>query len=361
MRPCFSPWPLFLGWYADPEYEQEVDDWTEVTETMTCLYAKWGEKVKIVFVDYTDPDYMFEEEDYYHNIPYRESPNKGLYSPRSEKAPWVFIGWHAKIRKMEVPVRNDSLVPQDYHALHARWCVRVKFETFGGNHVEDRLYSPGIFYGESPNEGLPETAYRPGYLFKGWYSDSACRVPVKADSVVKDAAHTLYAGWEEIPATLVTVDFVVNGGDAMEPRIYQADGLAYGELPNPGLPVPAREDFCFAGWYADAGFAEAVTDSSLVPEEDHTLYAQWRYGAGNIGLDESGLLRLWPNPVREILYWSFEGEVDGWQVWDGKGRIRLESDGLQRQMDVRELEDAWFVLVGFKSGKVLVRVPFVKL
>ena len=431
---------LFLGWYADPEYEQEVDDWTEVTETMTCLYAKWGEKVKIVFVDYTDPDYMFEEEDYYHNIPYRESPNKGLYSPRSEKAPWVFVGWHAKIRKMEVPVRNDSLVPQDYHALHARWCVRVKFETFGGNHVEDRLYSPGIFYGESPNEGLPETAYRPGYLFKGWYSDSACRVPVKADSVVKDAAHTLYAGWEEIPATLVTVDFVVNGGDAMEPRIYQADGLAYGELPNPGLPVPAREDFCFAGWYADAGFAEAVTDSSLVPaedhslyarwtekplakvqvsfetnggdpvgtreyfsglaygeapntglpvpqrtdyhfagwyadagyaeavtdsslvpEEDHTLYAQWRYGAGNIGLDESGLLRLWPNPVREILYWSFEGEVDGWQVWDGKGRIRLESDGLQRQMDVRELEDAWFVLVGFKSGKVLVRVPFVKL
>ena len=511
---------LFLGWFADPGYVTEVDNDDDVAETMSRLYAKWGEKVNLVFVDYNNPDKMLVREEYYHNLAYGESPNKGLSSPRPAAAPWVFEGWHSSIRKMDSPVGDDSLVPMRSHVLHARWCVRVRFETFGGSVVPSRLYSPAIPYGEEPNEGLPASAYRPGYRFSGWHFDSACRIPVSGEAVVKDVPHVLYAGWEAIPATLVEVTFCVNGGEEIAPAVYQADGLPYGRQPNPGLPVPVRDGYYFVswhsdaglahrvsdstvvpqadhrlyagwsenpvrkvrvsfeenggepvadreyqsgglaygeapntglpvamregyyfagwcsdaglgtfvsdatlvpesdhvlyavwtdepvewvrvvfetnggealpdrdyradglaygeapnpglplarkegcdfiGWYADAGLAHRVSDSTVVPQADHRLYAGWEKDVGNDVSADACVLKVWPNPVRDILHWSFGGQVDSWQIWDGKGRKRMEMDGRHRQAEVDGLEDAWFSLLGIRSGKVVARMSFVK-
>ena len=175
-----------------------------------------------------------------------------------------------------------------------------------------------------------------------------------------ESDHVLYAVWTDEPVEWVRVVFETNGGEALPDRDYRADGLAYGEAPNPGLPLARKEGCDFIGWYADAGLAHRVSDSTVVPQADHRLYAGWEKDVGNDVWADACVLKVWPNPVRDILHWSFGGEVDSWQIWDGKGRKRMEMDGRHRQAEVDGLEDAWFSLLGIRSGKVVARMSFVK-
>lgn len=48
-------------------------------------------------------------------------------------------------------------------------------------------------------------------------------------------------------------------------------GKAYGNLPG----VITNDGYVFSGWYTAKNGGTKVTESSLVPVEDHTLYAQW--------------------------------------------------------------------------------------
>ena len=48
-------------------------------------------------------------------------------------------------------------------------------------------------------------------------------------------------------------------------------GKAYGSLPG----VTTNDGYVFSGWYTAKNGGTKVTESSLVPVEDHTLYAQW--------------------------------------------------------------------------------------
>lgn len=64
-----------------------------------------------------------------------------------------------------------------------------------------------------------------------------------------------------------TVTFNVNGGDsAISSREYLAGALM-------SLPTPIRDGYRFLGWY-DA-FGEKFDNSSLMPDNDLILYAQW--------------------------------------------------------------------------------------
>jgi hypothetical protein len=74
---------------------------------------------------------------------------------------------------------------------------------------------------------------------------------------------------------MVTVTFNTNGGNAIENKTYQADGLSYSHNPNTGLPTPTGTGGIFDTWCSDIALTQAVSDATAVPSANHTLYARW--------------------------------------------------------------------------------------
>jgi len=111
----------------------------------------------------------------------------------------------------------------------------------------------------------PDISYY-GYFLEGWYIDSKFTKsfdilgPVTSDI-------TLYAHW--IPATLCTVTFETNGGEAMAP-IQEYSGVKLSEL----VKDPSRGNFTFNGWFVDKGLRIPLKENQLLTE-DITLYAGW--------------------------------------------------------------------------------------
>ncbi len=68
---------------------------------------------------------------------------------------------------------------------------QVTFDSLGGTVVE----SQKRMYGELIEE--PESPYREGYLFAGWYLDSGLTVPWNMEEDTVAESMTLYAGWKE--------------------------------------------------------------------------------------------------------------------------------------------------------------------
>ena len=150
----------------------------------------------------------------------------------------------------------------DYcYVITAEYCtpVTVSFETNGGGTVTDRSYMSGEAYGSLP------TPTRPGYKFKGWYSDAGLTSNVSEASMVSASVTTLYAKWAEFR----TISFETNGGNDLSSQIYVI-GETYGTL-----PTPTRAGYKFSGWYSDSALTAGVSAATTVNDYVTTLYAKW--------------------------------------------------------------------------------------
>lgn len=119
----------------------------------------------------------------------------------------------------------------------------------------------------------PETARR-GYAFSGWWTAPAGGDQIFPETTVTlEAAHTLYAHWQEKRTCSVTFDG--NGGrvKAKEARLELSDGDVFG-----AMPLPLREGYEFQGWFTAPEEGEPVDgDSRFSGTDDLTLYAHWVY------------------------------------------------------------------------------------
>jgi len=68
----------------------------------------------------------------------------------------------------------------------------ISFDSCGGTDVE----AVNQMYGELLDE--PEAPTREGYVFLGWYTDSACCEPWDVDNDTIQSNMTLYAGWQKL-------------------------------------------------------------------------------------------------------------------------------------------------------------------
>ncbi|GEM_PF-1315922 len=85
-------------------------------------------------------------------------------------------------------------------------------------------------------------------------------------------------------ASKVLVAFDPNEGKCVpandDSREYTS-GKEYGSFPN-----ATRDDHTFTGWYTEKDGGTAVTEKSIVPEGEHTLYAHWTKAADSSGKNE---------------------------------------------------------------------------
>jgi LysM repeat protein len=124
-----------------------------------------------------------------------------------------------------------------------------------------------------------------GKRFKTWAIGS-----VSGTNVSPGAAHTftanttVYAIWEDIPATTYTITLNVNGGNALIPGTLTTD--ANGKLTS--LPTPTRSgDYTFKYWSTSPSGGNLVSTNTVF-RADTTIYALWTYTGDSSGGGSSG-------------------------------------------------------------------------
>ncbi|MBR5128170.1 MAG: leucine-rich repeat protein, partial [Roseburia sp.] len=173
-----------------------------------------------------------------------------------------------------------------------------------------------IFKGESCGD-LPMPS-RTGYTFLGWYTESEGGEQV-TETMIFNQDITLYAQWN---VNIYTVTFDANGGSfsgAVSREI--AFGTAYGEL-----PIPTRAGATFVGWYSALEDGEPITaEDNLNIDENHTLYALWKFEEYVVSFDAKGgrtpedIIVHYGEPYGELPETALMGaKFLGWFTEDGK-------------------------------------------
>ena len=151
--------------------------------------------------------------------------------------------------------------------LTAQWVVNAYIVSFDGNGGIVSTASKKVLFGDA-YDNLP-TAYRTGYVFKGWFTanDGGANV-TGTTKMAKATNHTLYAQWLANP---YKVSFDANGGIVQTPSKTVYFDSNYGLLPD-----PSRENYLFTGWHTATNGGENINSRTKVSTAaDHVLYAHW--------------------------------------------------------------------------------------
>ncbi len=144
----------------------------------------------------------------------------------------------------------------------------LKFETNGGTNIMTQKIDDG--------ETVDLSTYKPvkdGYIFDGWYSDSA--LTQKITSIVMDSDKTVYAKWNAKYTgggggivSDYTVSFETNGGSKID---------SISKLKNSTVDlskyITEKEGYKFSGWYSDKDLTTKI--ETLKVTEDTVVYAGW--------------------------------------------------------------------------------------
>ena len=155
--------------------------------------------------------------------------------------------------------------------------------TFNVDGAVDNALTQTVASGEKAVK--PSNPVKAGYVFAGWYVDSAFKTPFNFNSAIsKDV--TLYARFIEVSEDNkeFKITFVVDG-DVMETASTSA-GCVF------GLPTPDKDGKTFVGWWAsdfeDASKLTKQIEEGAAIDENTTLYAVWKSDAPAVSITATG-------------------------------------------------------------------------
>ena len=176
----------FTGWYTEGECSNLYDFSTPVTENMT-LHAGWTEAEYLTTFDANSG--IFSDGSETKDIKVKTGTEPGIEPPVRDG--YTFTGWF-----MEPVTENvyDNIAREGM-TIYAGWDPVTYTATFDAN--------GGVFYNNEPTHPYDittgtepgiEPPVREGYIFTGWFMDSAATEPY--DEIARENM-TLYAGWKE--------------------------------------------------------------------------------------------------------------------------------------------------------------------
>lgn len=190
--------------------------------------------------------------------------------PVPTRTGYTFTNWLWTTEGVLYAVTNATVVPVwTNHVLVAGWSNNVYTLTFDPDGGTVSPTSKQIVY-DLPYGELPRPRMT-GFASRGWTNSLGETITAQmVVSVTND--FTVYPKWEVSYEVNVILD---PQGGAVSPTniVYETgDQTAY-----TGLPVPEREDFLFAGWYASwTNNAQLVTNGTeFLSWDEHSLYARW--------------------------------------------------------------------------------------
>lgn len=169
---------------------------------------------------------------------------------------YIFGGWFDEDGKKISVVASGST---GNITLTAKWSAieyKITFDTNDGSGVQDIIYTV-----ETASFDLP-TSSKANYEFAGWYDGEERISRIEKGSF---GNLSLVARWSAVG---YKVTFESNGGNDVEDKNYNVDMTDF------ELPVPTRDYYDFAGWYANSDLSgDRIVDFST--DKDVTLYAKW--------------------------------------------------------------------------------------
>lgn len=235
----------FLGWARSKTGNVEFTDKQNVrnitTESEVTLYAKWGAA-------------------------------QAMYLPNAARYGYTFANWFTEaIGGNDKGGYNATYIPTAETTLYAHWRANEYTVTFNPTLGSVSPTSKQVTFAQ-PYGSLP-TPTNAEYDFLGWFTmeeGGSQVVPATAVELAED--HVLYAHWKD---GMMTLTFDPNDGDLSEdvPETRRCRcGQAFGEL-----PMPTRDGYDFIGWFDDleSDDPQEITSSTIAPEQDMTIYADW--------------------------------------------------------------------------------------
>ncbi|MBQ8040213.1 MAG: InlB B-repeat-containing protein, partial [Lachnospiraceae bacterium] len=255
---------VFEGWYDKGIEGTKVTETTTVLNTMDVLYAYWT-PISVQVDLYGNGAEEFEDTSI--SVTYGRTFAE---LPELTKENYEFDGWYTDYNN-GVRIANDSLVEFTSNAaLYAQWSGKSIEISFDQESAGKALESVKVEYGKPYGE-LPILS-KEGYVFAGWYLSKAGATEITADTLVtEEEKHVLYARWEN---TGYKVELNENTGEnaiSENRTVYVGD--VYGTL-----PTPTYDGHTFLGWYTslEDGATKVTSETRLVTNAPHTLYAKWQ-------------------------------------------------------------------------------------
>ena len=184
----------FKGWYSDSKYTKKVTSIAKGSTGNRTLYAKWAANS--------------------YKIRYNKNgASKGKMSDTSckygstctlrsnafQKKGYSFAGWATSkngkvVYKNKTKVKNLTSSNNGVKTLYAKWKVntyKITYKLNGGKQNKKNVSS----YKVTSSTITLKNPTRKGYVFKGWYSDKACKKKVTKITKGSTGNKTLYAKW----------------------------------------------------------------------------------------------------------------------------------------------------------------------
>ncbi|WEK54567.1 MAG: InlB B-repeat-containing protein [Candidatus Cohnella colombiensis] len=240
----------FAGWYTDSGLTSSFSFSTPIMSNLT-LNAKWTINTYTVSFASNSGSAVANQ-----TVSYDGTATQPTAPTRSG---YVFSGWYSDAAL--TTTYNFGAQVRSNITLYAKWTAvyTVSFTSNGGTSVASQSVEHG-------NKAVEPTApTKPGYTFRGWYSDDTFTEAYSFTERQVISSITLYAKWT---FDSYTVTFESNGGPAVQSQEVVPGGTA--EAP----AKPKRVGYRFDGWFSDDAF-ENVYDFSTAVNGAITLYAKW--------------------------------------------------------------------------------------
>ncbi|MBQ4444259.1 MAG: InlB B-repeat-containing protein [Clostridia bacterium] len=239
----------FVGWYTEAACVNKIDKITVGTAADMVLYGKLV-NYAITYMDIRDGD---------------ENANPATYCldqatvtlSAAVRVGHTFHGWYTQPNGEGDIITAFATADQEDKVLYAYFTAdlhTITFDSRGGTDVDTIRQAYGT------TVSAPNTPFRKGYAFEGWYEEEADAPYIFATIEARDV--TLTASWSVVT---YMVQYVLDGADNA-PANPTAFLLA--DLPI-ALAAASRTGYTFNGWYTDSDFDEAdkidaITDTPAV-------------------------------------------------------------------------------------------------
>ena len=254
LKPASKKGYLFLGWYLDSNYTQEINRIDTSKAKELTLYAKWSpKKYTISYIDAGENDnissYTVEDE----TIELKPASKKG----------YLFLGWYLDSNYTQEIDRIDTSEAREL-MLYAKWSPKKYTISYIDAGENDNISSYTV---EDETIEL-KPASKKGYLFLGWYLDSNYIQEINRIDTSEERELTLYAKWKLKNYTIqYNLDEDVIFDEKVESYTIKDEPFFLGR--------PRREGYTFLNWTLSDGKTIDKIDPQAM-QEDIVLYAKWR-------------------------------------------------------------------------------------
>lgn len=265
----------FLGWYSDVGLTSAFNFSTAITANRT-LYAKWREILTVSYnangaTSGTIPSSQIKTYDV--NLTLVASNTGNL-----AKTGYKFLGWNTLSNGTGINYSaNDTFVysTNAILTLYAKWQINptITFTTNGGSTITAVQIESGTKILK------PSDPTKDGFVFGGWYKDSAFSTEFDFDNVIT-ANTTLYAKWTP---NIYTISYDANGAEVGSVPSATSKTHDINVLVATNSGSLQKAGFKFVGWNtsADGNGDDYNVSTTYSTNSNTTLFAKWSEVASN--------------------------------------------------------------------------------